>query len=279
MKKCDECGSNETEYNEQMGETCCLECGLVIITDMFEETVRIVDNGVAVASSDNGQLGSVITGKGSFKFNRFGKTNMFPKKVTDGFFHCKMTLASVAPQMGLKQRVEELYLLFLNKGLFGKTTYEARATAVVYYALLENGTQHTIKEVSKEFPDSIKSAKKLIRKIKQFVGVKQLPYNPRYRLTKTVVSITEELAFRTECEKTLEFFEALIVNSDYTKNPTYYVAICWITAKKMVHPTILRKTISEKTNTSERLIYGETKKILNLIGYDTASQLKGKQLW
>ena len=214
MKKCDECGNSKTEYNEQMGETCCLECGLVIITEMFEETVRIVDNGVAVVSSDNGQLGSVITGKGSYKFNRFGKTNMFPRKVTDGFFHCKMVLAAVAPQMNLKQRVEELYLHFLNKGIFGKTTYEARATAVVYYALLENGTQHTIKEVGKEFPDSIKSAKKLIRKI-----------------------------------------------------------------KKMVHPTILRKTISEKTNTSERLIYGETTKILNLIGYKTASQLKGKQLW
>ena len=41
--------------------------------------------------------------------------------------------------------------------------------------LLENGTQHTIKEVSEEFPDASKSAKKLIRKIKQVVGVQNLP--------------------------------------------------------------------------------------------------------
>ena len=86
--------------------------------------------------------------------------------------------------------------------------------------------------------------------------------------------------FRREAENTLEYFEAIINQSDaYTKNPTYYVAICWIASKKMVHPTILKKTISEKTNTSERLIYGETKKILSLIGLKTAQELKGKQLW
>ena len=281
IKYCDECGSKETEYDDTLGELCCKVCGLVIVTEMFEETVRIVDGGVNVVSSDNGKLGSVITGKGSYKFNRWGKDSVFPKKVTDGFFHCNMVLSSVAPQMGLKMRVEELYLSFLNKGLFGRTTYEARATAVVYYALLENGTQHTIKEVSVEFPDSIRQAKKLIRKIKQFVGVKKLPYNPRYRLIKTVVMIDpDDLDFRREAENTLEYFEAIINQSDaYTKNPTYYVAICWIASKKMVHPTILKKTISEKTNTSERLIYGETKKILSLIGLKTAQELKGKQLW
>lgn len=281
IKTCDECGSKETEYNETLGELCCQECGLVIVTEMFEETVRIVNDGVVVASSDNGRLGSVITGAGSYKFNRWGKDSVFPKKVTDGFFHCNMVLSAVAPQMNLKGRTEELYLTFLNKGLFGRSTYEARATAVVYYALLENGTQHTIKEVSVEFPDSMKQAKKLIRKIKQFVGVKKLPYNPRYRLIKTVVSIApNDLVFRKECESTLEYFEAIINQSDaYTKNPTYYKAICWIAAKKMVHPTILKKTICEKTNTSERLLYGETKKILSLIGYTTAQQLKGKKLW
>lgn len=281
MRICDECGSTETEFDEQMGEVCCKSCGLVIVTEMFEETVRIVDNGVNVASSDNGRLGSVITGVGSYKFNRWGKDSVFPKKVIEGFYHCNMVLSNVAPQMKLKARTEELYLLFLNKGLFGRTTYEARATAVVYYALLENGTQHSIKEVSEEFPDSMKSAKKLIRKIKQFAGTKKLPYNPRYRLIKTVAKIApDDLVFRREAESTLEFFEAVIAQTgDFTKSPSYYEAICWITVNKMVHPTIQRQTISKLTGVSEKTIYLETKKLLALIGYSVAHQIKGKRLW
>tara|TARA_R100000231_G_C5328347_1_gene165573 strand:- start:1811 stop:2662 length:852 start_codon:yes stop_codon:yes gene_type:complete len=278
---CEECGNTETEFDEQLGEVCCKSCGLVIITEMFEETVRIVDNGVNVVSSDNGRLGSVITGQGAYKFNRWGKHSVFPKKVIDGFYHCNMVLSQVAPQMQLKARVEELYLLFLNKGLFGRTTYEARATAVVYYALLENGTQHSIKEVSEEFPDSMKSAKKLIRKIKQFAGTKKLPYNPRYRLIKTVAKIApEDLVFRREAEETLEYFEAVIQQKgDYTKSPSYYEAICWITVNKMVHPTIQRQTISKQTGVSEKTIYLETKKLLELIGYRVAHEIKGKRLW
>ena len=281
MKICDECGSTETEYNEQLGETCCVECGLVIVTEMFEETVRIVENGVNVASSDNGHLGSVITGQGSYKFNRWGKDSVFPKKVIEGFYHCNMVLSNVAPQMKLKARVEELYLLFLNKGLFGRTTYEARGTAVVYYALLENGTQHSIKEVSEEFPDSMKSAKKLIRKIKQFSGTKKLPYNPRYRLLRTVAKVSpDDLVFRREAENTLEYFESIINKTgDFTKSPSYYEAICWITVNKMVHPTLQRQIISEKTGVSEKTIYLETKKLLGLIGYKVAQDIKGKQLW
>ena len=281
MKICDECGSTETEYNEQLGETCCVECGLVIITEMFEETVRIVQDGVNVASSDNGHLGSVITGQGSYKFNRWGKDSVFPKKVIEGFYHCNMVLSNVAPQMKLKARVEELYLLFLNKGLFGRTTYESRATAVVYYALLENGTQHSIKEVSEEFPDSMKSAKKLIRKIKQFSGTKKLPYNPRYRLLRTVAKVSpDDLVFRREAENTLEYFESIINKTgDFTKSPSYYEAICWITVNKMVHPTLQRQIISERTGVSEKTIYLETKKLLSLIGYKVAQDIKGKQLW
>jgi transcription initiation factor TFIIIB Brf1 subunit/transcription initiation factor TFIIB len=281
VKICDECGSTETEYNEQLGEICCKMCGLVIVTEMFEETVRIVDNGVNVTSSDNGNLGSIITGVGSYKFNRWGKDSVFPKKVIEGFYHCNMVLSNVAPQMKLKARTEELYLLFLNKGLFGRTTYEARATAVVYYALLENGTQHSIKEVSEEFPDSMKSAKKLIRKIKQFAGKMKLPYNPRYRLIKTVAKIApNDLAFRSEAENTLEYFESIIIKSgDFTKSPSYYEAICWITVNKMVHPTIQRQTISELTGVSQKTIYLETKKLLGLIGYSLAHEIKGKRLW
>lgn len=277
--KCDECGSNDSVFDERMGEHVCNVCGLVIVTEMFEETVRLVDDGKVIKEADKGYLGSFITGDNSYKFTRWGKGSVYSESIQKALISCNMVLAGVAPQMNLKDRVEELYLKFLNKGIFGSTSHEARATAVVYYALLENGTQHTIKEVSEEFPDASKSAKKLIRKIKQVVGVQNLPYNPRYRLDRTCLQISDCIHFKAEAEKTLEYFEAIIVNSDYTKSPSYYASICWITSSKMLHPTIQRQTISSKTGFSEWVIYRETKKLLNLICLEKVSELRGKMLW
>lgn len=277
---CDECGNNETEFNERLGETCCVECGLVIQTEMFEETTHILNSqGELVHSSDSRVLGSVITGKGAFKYNAHGKASVLPKKILEGLIHCNMVLTNVAPQMGLRDRVEEIYIRFMNKNLFGKTTYEARATATVYYALLENGTEHSIKEVSEEFPDSLKSARKLVKKIKTAVGVSNLPYNPNFRLNRTAKLISNDLIFIAEAEAALVFFETKIANSNYTKSPAYYTAICWITAKRMVHPTILRKTIAEKTKTNVKTIYVETRKLLELIGYNNINEIKGKRIW
>ena len=91
---CDECNNTETEYNESLGELVCKGCGLVLVTEMFEETVRLVDDGEKVRSSDKGILGSVITGKGSFKYNRWGKQDTISPSIQTGLIHCNMVLGT-----------------------------------------------------------------------------------------------------------------------------------------------------------------------------------------
>ena len=165
---CDECGCTENEYDEVLGEKVCKDCGLVLVTEMFEETVHILNKtGELKHSSDKGQLGSIITGKGSYKFNKFGKNSVMPKNVQNGIMHCNMVLASVAPQLELQPRVEKLYLDLLSKGIFGRSQYEARASAIVFYALKENGTPYSFKEVCSEFEPNQKVVKRLVRKINQ----------------------------------------------------------------------------------------------------------------
>ena len=145
---CEECQSQNNEFNERLGEIVCKDCGLVLITEMFEETVHILDSaGELVHSPDKNKLGSVITGKGSFKYNKYGLNSVLPKHIQNGIRFCNMVLANVAPNSSLQARVEKLYIDCLNRNIFGRTQYEARATAVVYYALKENGTPHTIKDV------------------------------------------------------------------------------------------------------------------------------------
>ena len=42
--KCSECGCLVFNYNERLGETECSDCGLVVVTELFEETVRMVND-------------------------------------------------------------------------------------------------------------------------------------------------------------------------------------------------------------------------------------------
>jgi transcription initiation factor TFIIIB Brf1 subunit/transcription initiation factor TFIIB len=58
--KCIECQTNEFEYDEVMGETACKVCGLIVATEMFEETVRAVSNSVETHTKERIGLGSVI---------------------------------------------------------------------------------------------------------------------------------------------------------------------------------------------------------------------------
>ena len=275
--RCTECGCEENEFDEVLGERACKDCGLVLITELFEESVHILDSsGELKHSSDKGQLGSVIVGKGSFKFNKFGKNSVMPKHIQTGLMHCNMVISANIPHMNMKERVETLYIELLNKGLLVSYSYEERATAVVYYALKENGTPRTFREICKEFTLKTKRVKRLVRKINQHYGnkVNCVPINPNYMLSQTLAVITKEPSFILQASKVLEVFETVINNSTYTKGTSYYAAICWITSNVCLQD-ITRKYISETTGFSEWIIYRQTCLILGLVGLTSVKEVKG----
>lgn len=278
---CDECGSNNNYFDEVQGERICTECGLVLVQEMFEETVHILDTvGNVQHSADRGKLGSVITGKGSYKFNKFGKNSVIPQNIQSGLVHCNMVLSSVAPNLNLNERVEKLYLDLNTKAIFGRSQYEARATAVVYYALRENGTPYSFKDVMGEFKPNLKVVKRLVRKINQTFrnSATYMPVNPQYLLEKTLVEITDDLVFKRQAIKVLEFFEVKVQQNTFNKGRSYYASIVWITAKMFVNTQITQVLITEKTGFSRFNIRRQTKEILKMIGLELASQVKGKQL-
>lgn len=279
--KCNECNSKETEYDEYLGETVCKDCGLVLVTEMFEETVHILNKSGEVShSADKGFLGSVITGKGSYKFNKFGKNSVIPKHIQNGLRHCNMVLGAIAPDLNLKERVEKLYMDLLAKNVFGRSQYEARATAVVYYALKENGTPHSFTDVAAEFNPPLKVVKKLVRKINQLYrnSVNYVPINPQYLLGQTLAKIGADDEFNRQCYKVLEFFETKTHQHDFNKGRSYYACIVWITANQQVRNDITEVMISKKTGYGRWPIWKQTKSILAMVGLEIASQVKGKEL-
>ena len=281
MKKCEECNSNETEYDEYLGELVCEGCGLVLVTEMFEETVHLLDSkGLLNHSKDKGHLGSVITGKGSYKFNKFGKNSIMAKPTQMGLMHCNMVLGAIAPDLNLKDRVEELYMKLATKNIFGRSQYEARATAVVYYALKENGTPHSFVDVAAEFNPPIKVVKKIVKKINQHFRnrLNCVPINPQYLLEQTLSKITLDNEFKQKCLKMLEHFEPIVQANIFNKGRSYYACIVWITANQNVRHDINRVLIAEKTGYSEWIIWRQTKSILELVSLESVQQLKGKEL-
>jgi transcription initiation factor TFIIIB Brf1 subunit/transcription initiation factor TFIIB len=277
--KCSECHSNNSIFDEVMGEHTCQECGLVIVTEMFEETVHIIQSDEVIHSSDNGKLGSVIKGQGSYRFNRFANSPT-PKHIQQGLMHCNMVLSGLNNSPALKERVEKIYMELNNANLFSKSTYENRASAIVFYALKEQGTPIPLKEVIKEFEVNPKAVKKLLRKINKFYR-NQINYteiDPSIQLEVRVLQITNDLSYLKQCLQVLAKFENIVSNSNLTKSMAYYPSICWITSNIFLRREYNRKVIATKTKIDEKCIYSQTKVLLRLIGKEKVNELKGMNI-
>lgn len=277
---CEECSSKENYFDERLGERVCSECGLVLVQELFEETVHILDGqGELKHSSDKGNLGSVITGKGSSKYNR-RNYSATPPHIRTALIYCNMVLSNVSSSLEAKERIEEVYLeLYASLDSFKKYTYENRATAIVYYVLKEQGNPASLKEVCKEFQVESKLVKKILRKINSFYKnkVNYTPVNPEFYLRRTLIKITNDLSFYNQSIEVLTRFEQILLNANYTKSRSYYASICWITSNVFVRE-YTRSLIAEKAEIDEKCIYLQTKSLLSLLGLNNVKQLRGKDV-
>lgn len=276
---CENCEKTvKSEFDERLGEHACLECGLILVTEIFEQTVHILDaSGEKKHSIDGNKLGSMIP---NHPLSRLNNRSVFSQHIQKGLMHCNMVLSSIQPNSPLKDRVEEFYLFCNRKGVFGKSQHEARATAVVYYVLKENGTPHSLVDVNSEFNARTKTVKRLLREMNKLNKntVSRKPINPQYQLEQVLLKMNCGSSFTKHCHNVLEYFESIIIDSNFNKGRSYYACIVWIAANCHVRKDITKRLISEKTKFSEWVIWRQTKAILCLIGLDNLKQIKGKEL-
>ena len=278
--KCSECGSIKITFDERLGEKCCAECGLVLITGMFEETVSPVERGEGYNvkhSADKGKLGSIITGKGSSKFARSNQNRS--RHIVAGIAHCNMVMASLKLPMNLSERIEKVYMELYRLHMLRSFTLEERATAIVFYVLKENGTPQSMKEVASEFQVNVNRSMKLVRKINQFFrnSIHYAHEDGAFLMQQTARKITDEPQFIYQCHKVMEHFEAKVITSDFNKGRCYYAAMSVIATEVFVRGYSC-KYIAEKTGFHRTKIGKECKKILALIGIESVKELKGQEL-
>lgn len=255
---CLECNSNNSIFSELMGELVCEDCGFIIVKEMFEETVSPFENGEIVRSKDNNKIGGL-------------STHRFDNKETNlnrGISLATMLLTSTTKSYQKKDRLENLYLSCYRKGIFRTTSYEDRATALVYYILREDKLPYSIKELCKEYNSNPKAVYKLSKKIAQKMG------NPDVFSSIPLHAYVEkytndmDIDFHRDCSVSADALEVKLNNLDENIRPTTHAALIRLVAKSTNFP-ITRKEIAEKTNFCGTTILREEKRILSILNEDS----------
>ena len=105
--------------------------------------------------------------------------------------------------------------------------------------------------------------------------------NPGHLLDPKIIKITkitDDMTFRSLCIHVLEHFETIVLDSTFNKGRSYYASIIYIAANINLRHDITCQKISEITGFSRWVIWRQTKAILNMIGYNNAKELKGKDI-
>jgi len=262
---CFECGEIETQYNSIIGETECASCGLILITELFEETVSAYDSeGNQLSSADWLKLGS----KPMHRYLDRENSN-----VQVGINMAKLLLGTLVTTKSLRADIEVNYLKAYRKQLFGNYSLEDRATALVFYILRENNHPYTMKEVAEQYDANTKVA---------FVIVKRLSIAFGKKLNSDTRAFAEKYAFQTNagvdyvgsCGLVADFFEGVCKVYDLNLKTTSSIAICWIVAVAQ-YRQIKQFELCVIGGVDKTTIYRETKRLLSMVG-KTIEQIEGK---
>jgi transcription initiation factor TFIIIB Brf1 subunit/transcription initiation factor TFIIB len=272
LMKCLECNGNKFTMDERMGELTCGDCGLVAMTELFEQSVSSVNRKGDLVHSPDKVLGSAP----SSLVPKWFKSNN--AHLDNGLRMCNMLLSTLMPRHPLRTRVEECYINLYRSNVLTTMGLEEKATAVVYYVLKENRTPIPLKELRKEFSCNTRTLNRAIKRInKHYNAPRKDGADPTYMLKRVTSKITDDLEFASKCQEVLEVFESITKDMDCAKGTVYYASICWI-AKNMFLHSIKQKEIARKAKVSISSIKLTTKKLLYLVGYENCSQIKGKQI-
>ena len=264
---CSECGGIETEYNERIGETECVGCGLILVTELFEETVNAYDvDGNQLRSADWLKLGSK-------PLYRNRKLDRADTNLQTGINMSKMLLGSFVTTKALRSRVDVLYIKAFRKHLFGNYSYEDRATALVYYVLRENNNPYTMKEIAKEYNSNIKIAYVIVKRLSIAFG-KTIKNDTRAFAEKYATQLGVGIDYVGACGLVADYFDRVVSERDENLTSSTSAAICWIVAKAQ-YKQLTQKQISEVSNMSVNIIYKESKRLLGFIN-TSIKEIEGK---
>ena len=279
---CPECNNDNKKFDERMGELVCQDCGLVLVTEPFEQTVSALNHNQTdwnhSAETKLGGLGTAYT-RGINSTANVSKDlwKGIPTHILKGVHFCNMALNAVAPQMELHDRVAKLYVECNNKALFTSHALEDRASAVVFYALKENNTPFTMKEVCAEYSSNPKHVRSIVRRINQAYGNRNcFSTNHEFSLSKEATKFNAGLEFENTCNKVLAKMESNMDELHFSRGKAYYAVICWYASLLLPNLSLTQKEIAEKTGFTAQTIKKKGTELCVLLGFKNTDEMKGK---
>jgi len=274
--KCDECGSRDNYFDERLGERVCDSCGLVLVVEQFEETVRFDSS----KSSDNyGSLGSekVILNPRNRVAQKIAGLTAQERSILNGINSCSMVFASLKLPFDLRERTDRTYRQLNNAGVFQKSSFEVRATALVYYLLRENGTPMSLDDVCAEFSVKKNQVNKLVRRITKFFGARPaIQYRMEYEMRRYAERLSDDNAFPHLCIEMMNYFDKVSEKHYINNGATYPYAIIAM-CSRMHNYSITQKKIAEIAPVSENGMRACIRRLLEPIGMQY-TELRGKTI-
>tara|TARA_R100000742_G_C4272316_1_gene91466 strand:- start:799 stop:1701 length:903 start_codon:yes stop_codon:yes gene_type:complete len=159
--KCIECESERNIFDERLGEKVCLDCGLVLVKNIFENTIKGSDYDLTSreykgAPNKSWDLGSTIHKSDVNRFGVTGRKLFFTQKFNNPLNESYLRMLKVS-QMNLsyynvdsvlKSRVSKYYNLLLKSQTFRSVPIDNRAASLTYFILREAGIAVTVQKHS-----------------------------------------------------------------------------------------------------------------------------------
>jgi len=161
LSKCFECNSERNMFDERLGEKVCLDCGLVLVKNIFESTTRGNDYDISSseykgAPNKSWELGSTIHKADINKFGvssrRLFFTQSYNNPLNESYLRMlklsNMNLSYYNVDTVLKNRVSKYYNLLLKSQTLRSVSIENRAASLTYFILREAGIAVTVQKHS-----------------------------------------------------------------------------------------------------------------------------------
>tara|TARA_R110001592_G_scaffold64636_1_gene198515 strand:- start:3075 stop:3920 length:846 start_codon:yes stop_codon:yes gene_type:complete len=272
--KCSECQANNNRYDERLGETICVECGLVLVLTPFEHGTYSHDsNGNLLREqwSDNlHKLGLQTIKPSTMSFRAVENTAIYR-----GVAMCKLLMSSLKLPKYIFNQVEELYIRLYRKNIFTTTPLEDRAAALVYYCLRRENLPFTLNEICREYSCTPKSVFPLARKVAKAEGktsvflIKECrPFAEKYAMALGSSSYVGKVS------RLSTYFDSLISLANENTRPSTSAAYCSIVST-MENMSLTNKEIGEVCGVGFNAIGKEVKRLLKLKNTNK-KQIKGK---
>ena len=286
-ESCKECGCVSFQYDDGLGESVCVDCGLVIVINPFEETVRYGD----LKDEDNRKpntthlgsyiLPSDIAGQSDWSLFR-EQIRSQPESSTDRRMKVllSMYLSYYNIPPNLKKRANSYYKTMNKDRLFVGLPVEKRAAALTFYMLKELDIVCNIREHSKHTRVERADISKIARKIAKYQK-KSHVFIETNHISKLQVLLSKleandiiiNSSFRENAHRMVEYVSRHMEALDMRYSNNLLVATVWIAGRMLDYP-VHQYMLCEVWPSSTLGLRQSAKKICEIFNIDRSNLSK-----